>query len=92
MGGLSDTEIDFKRKIVIEKLKTKYGEDIEVLDTNFNFPGKSALYYLAKSLEMLCEADLAYFVDEWNTRKGCILEMLCCIYYGIPIEHEFANK
>ena len=89
MGGFSDAEINIKRKIVSGKIKGKYGEDAEILDTNFNFPGKNALYYLAKSLEMLAEADLAYFCDEWENYRGCVLERECCKAYGIPVEDEF---
>lgn len=89
MGGLSETEINIKRKIVIIKIKTKYGEDVEILDTNFNFPGKNALYYLGKSLELLSVADLAYFVDGWENYRGCRVERRCCEEYNIPIEDEF---
>ena len=89
MGGFSDTEINIKRTIVISKIKSKYGEDVEILDTNFDFPGKNALYYLAKSIEALSTADLAYFVDGWQNHRGCRLERECCKEYNIPIEDEF---
>lgn len=90
MGGLSEQEINVKRTIVISKLETQYGKDnIEILDTNFNFPGQNALYYLAKSLEKLSEADLAYFVDGWQDYRGCKVEHECCLQYRIPIQYEF---
>lgn len=89
MGGFSDTEINIKRKIVTAKIKAEHGENVEILDTNFNFPGKNALYYLAKSLEMLAEADLAYFCDDWQNYRGCVIERNCCEVYNIPIEDEF---
>lgn len=90
MGGLSEQEINIKRKIVIAKLESQYGENnIEILNTNFNFPGENALYYLSKSLEKLSKADLAYFVDGWENYRGCIIEHMCCIKYGIEIQYEF---
>lgn len=89
MGGFSDREIDIKRTIVTAKLKTKYGEDVEILDTNFNFPGKNALYYLGESLKYLSEADLAYFCDGWENYRGCVIERKCCEKYNIPTEDEF---
>lgn len=89
MGGFSEAEINIKRKIVSYKIKDKYGEDTEILDTNFNFPRQNALYYLAKSLEKLAEADLAYFCDDWQNYRGCVIERNCCEAYGIPVEDEF---
>lgn len=90
IGGLSEQEINIKRKIVIAKLESQYGkENIEILDTNFNFPGKNALYYLAKSIEELSKADLAYFINGWENYRGCIIEHNCCVEYGVKIQYEF---
>lgn len=89
MGGLSETEINIKRKIAIFKLESQYGKDnIDVLDTDFNFPAQNALYYLARSIEVLSSADLAYFVDGWENYRGCKIEHDCCIQYQIPIQYE----
>jgi len=38
---------------------------------------KKPLHYLAKSLEYLAEADIAYFVP------GCKIEHQCAVEYGI---------
>lgn len=65
MGGKTNEEIEIARQEVSEKIHSIFGEEVTILDTNFNFPGKSALYYLAKSLELLCQADIAYFIDGW---------------------------
>ncbi|MCL2556917.1 MAG: DUF4406 domain-containing protein [Treponema sp.] len=51
-------------------------------------PEKSALRCLSASLAMLCEADLAYFMDGWENARGCRIEHDCCEAYGIPIRHE----
>ena len=92
MGGLSEQEINIKRTIIISKLETKYGKDnIEILDTNFIFPNKNSLYYLSKCLEELSKADLAYFADGWEEYKGCRIQHMCSIEYGIEIEYEFNN-
>ena len=65
MGGRSEVEIQEERDKITKSLKATFGEDAIILDTNFNFPGKNALYYLAKSLELLDQADIAYFIDGW---------------------------
>jgi len=41
------------------------------------------LHYLAKSLEYLAEADIAYFVPGWENARGCKLEHQCAVEYGI---------
>lgn len=85
MGGRTDEEIESERQLAIQYLKSHFGENTEILDTNFNFPGKNALYYLAKSLEMLDQADIAYFIQGWEKHRGCLIEHECCIQYNIPI-------
>lgn len=90
MGGLSEKEIEIKRKIIISKLESQYGkENIDILDTNFNFLGKNSLYYLARSIEELSKADLSYFADGWEDYRGCRIEHECCLQYNIPIQYEF---
>lgn len=87
MGGRTDEEIQKERDYVIKTLKNTFGEDTIILDTNFNFPGKRALYYLAKSLELLDQADIAYFIEGWQNYRGCRIEHQCCIDYNIPIQY-----
>ncbi len=88
MGGRTDKEIESERQLIIQYLKSCFGENTEILDTNFNFPGKSALYYLARSLEMLDQADIAYFIKGWENYQGCFIEHECCIKYNIPILYQ----
>lgn len=88
MGGKTHEEIEKERQRVIRYLKDTFGEDIEILDTNLNFPGKSALYYLAKSLEYLDQADIAYFMKDWQDYRGCFIEHECCRAYNITTFYE----
>lgn len=88
MGGKTEEEIEQERQRVIKYLKATYGENTEILDTNFNFPGKSALYYLAKSLEYLDQTDVAYFMKDWENYRGCYIEHECCKKYNIPVIYE----
>jgi hypothetical protein len=84
MRGKTDEEILKERKKAIAKAKEVAGEDIEVLETFFNFPkGTKPLYYLAKSIEFLSKADIAYFVPGWNNARGCKIEHECAVEYGI---------
>ena len=88
MGGKSHEEIDSERQRVIQYLKDTYGETTEVLDTNLYFPHKGPLYYLAKSLEYLDQADIAYFMKDWENYRGCFIEHECCKHYNIPVIYE----
>lgn len=84
MNGRSDEEILAERENAIEYVKVLTGEEVEVLDSLFDFPdGTHPLYSLAKSLEMLSQADLAYFCAGWDTARGCMIEHRCAVEYGI---------
>lgn len=90
MGGKTDEEINAARQEAIADIRSIFGgkSNIEILDTNFNFPGKGPLYYLAESLKYLETADLAFFMKDWDKYRGCRIEHQCCIEYGIPYLHQ----
>lgn len=90
MGGKTDDEINRARDAAIYDIKQIFGEknDVKILDTDFDFPGASALYYLAKSIEYLELADVAYFMKDWEKYRGCRIEHMCCVEYGIPTLYE----
>lgn len=85
MRGKTEDEILKEREIAIEKAKELTGEDVEVLETFFDDFDKDAkpLQYLARSLDFLAKADVAYFVGEWRNYRGCKIEHLCAAEYGI---------
>ena len=88
MGGKTDEQIEMEREQVTQKVQDKYA-DIEILDTIFDLgEGVSPLVYLAKSIEVLAQADLAYFMKGWDEYRGCVVEYECAIKYGIKVEEE----
>ena len=89
MRGKTDEQIRRERDEVILKLNRRYNGDIEILDTIFNLDGNThPLVYLGKSIEVLAQADLAYFMKGWHEARGCVVEHLCAARYGIEIEQE----
>ena len=89
MRGKTDEQIKKERDEVILKLNRRYNGDIEILDTIFDLEeGTSPLVYLGKSIEVLAQADLAYFMKGWDEARGCVVEHLCAAKYGIEIEQE----
>lgn len=65
--------------------------DAELIDSYFDghepSTGNVGLKYLAKSLELLADADVAYFAPGWDKARGCRIENECAIEYGIEV-HE----
>lgn len=47
--------------------------------------------YLAKSLELLVDADVAYFAKGWESARGCRIENQCAIEYGIDTIEDYTN-
>lgn len=41
------------------------------------------LWFLGKSLELLAQADVVYFAPGWADARGCRIEHLCAVEYGI---------
>lgn len=94
MSGKTDEEILRERKEAIKLAKDIVGEEIEVLETFFDYlePNKKPLHYLAKSLEYLAEADIAYFLPGWENSRGCKIEHRCAVEYGIDRFILLLNK
>lgn len=90
MRGKTDEEILAVREKAIETAKNHMricGEEdeIEVIDSFFqNAPAEARpLWFLAKSLELLSTADVAYFAKGWEEARGCKIEHMCAVEYGI---------
>lgn len=84
MNGRTDYEILTERQKIIKIAIEELGE-IEVIDSFFIEAPHDAkpLWFLGKSFEILSNADVAYFVDGWQSARGCKLEHDACIAYGI---------
>ena len=92
MKGKTDEEILKERKSAIDSIKEKYpGEEIEILDSFFKDAPQEAkpLWLLAKSLELLSSADLAYFCKGWENARGCRIENTCAIEYEIDVIEDY---
>ena len=93
MKGKSDGEIKAVRENLIKKIKERFG-DVKIMDNYFGDAPYNArpLWYLAKSLEMLSEADIAYFAKDFDKNRGCTIEHLCAREYGITVVYEEVNE
>ena len=87
MRDKSNAEILSERNKAIEVASKQLNEEVEVIDSFFkNSPAlTNPLLCLAKSLELLATADIAYFADGWEQARGCRIERLCAEEYNIPV-------
>jgi hypothetical protein len=97
MKGKTDEEID-KRRIeaiswindrVIENkdeswmlIKTKFDDDYDICQLPEDRKG---LFFLARSLGQMVNADLIVMVDDWENYRGCRIEHETAKSYNIPI-------
>lgn len=81
MNGLTDEEIKAAREAVIKCINP----DWKVLNTLFDIESDNPIYYLAKSIEKLAEADIIIFVPGWEKARGCKIEYEIAKEYGKTI-------
>ncbi len=85
MRDKTNQEILSVREEAIKTVERELGEPIEVIESFFqDAPVETKpLWFLGKSLELLSTADIAYFADGWQSARGCKIEHLCAVEYGI---------
>ena len=94
MKGKTDEEILAVRKKAIESAESMLEEQVEVIDSFFQGAPADAkpLWYLAKSLELLATADVAYFAKGWEDARGCRIENTCAIEYDIDVIEDYTDS
>lgn len=91
MKGKTDEQIKTEREQAIQEAEKVLGESVEIIDSFFeNAPAEAKpLWFLGKSLELLANADIAYFAKGWENARGCKIEHDSAIAYGIKcIEYK----
>ena len=85
MRDRSTTEIMQERFRAAQEAEELLGESVEVIASfMLNGPAhKTPLWYLGKSLEMMADADIVFFVPGWEEARGCRIEHEAAIQYGI---------
>ena len=91
MNGKTQDEIISTRIDIINRVLNKYKDsNITFTHSFLEFVPKknSSLFFLARSLELLSDADLAVFGGDWKNYRGCRIERICCEEYDIPIDDD----
>ena len=87
MRGKTDEEILNERDMAVYAAIEELDEEVEVIESFFQGAPADAkpLWFLGKSLELLAEADIAYFAPGWQDARGCRIEHISAVEYGIPV-------
>lgn len=90
MNGKTNDEIMAERERAIKEVEKKASGKVEVIDSFFeNAPHDAKpLWFLGKSLELLSTADIAYFCEGWKDARGCRIEHISALSYGIAVIAE----
>lgn len=93
MSGKTDEEILTERERAIKSAERELGEPVEVIDSYISDApaGAKPLWFLGKSLELLADADIAFFARGWEGARGCKIENTAAIEYGIPVIEDYTN-
>lgn len=87
MKGKTDEAIKEERQQAIREAEQAVGEPVEVIDSFFEGAPADAkpLWFLGKSLELLAQADIAYFAEGWQDARGCRIKHTCAQEYDICV-------
>lgn len=82
----SHNEIVVERAKSAKKISADTHTEYEIIESYLiNTPyGVSLLWVIGKSIQLLGDADLAYFCSGWEYDERCRIEHECAINYGIP--------
>ncbi len=89
MKSKSTEQVRQEMQKVFTKIKDRFpyaeliDSVIENADKEIAVKGDSVgIWYLGKSLQMLAEADIVFFVDNYRDFRGCSIERLVAEKYG----------
>ena len=93
MRGKTNEEILAVREKAIESAERNLGEKVEAIDSFFKDAPVDAnpMWYLAKSIELLSTADVAYFAKDWEKYRGCRIENTCAHEYGVDVIEDYRD-
>lgn len=89
MNGLTKEQVKIIRVEATLYLKTRYGQNIEIID-NYNHKdvpeNAGRLWHLGTSIKQMEEADAVYFCKgHCEDANGCKVERMICELYGLKV-------
>lgn len=95
MKGIPTDKIRETMKETFEQIKAEYPEaeliDSIVAEETDLVDDNAGMFYLAKSIEIMTEADKVFFIDDYSEYRGCSIEKTIAEAYGKECT-EFTTK
>ena len=91
MHGLTDEEILKRRKELIETIKNRFGDNVEIIDSFTKSPeliAKGRIAMLGDSIQLMADADVVFFANGFLLSSGCRTEHFVATVYHIPMMFE----
>lgn len=85
MQGKTNEDIEKERKELVEILEEQGYDVLDTVLTADDVSKDDPICYLAKSLEMLAEADILVCMKGWEEARGCRIEHMVAEEYGKDI-------
>lgn len=85
MGNKSNEEIEQERKELVDTLTEQGYEVLNTLLTEKDVIKDDPICYLAKSIELMSNADVVFCMRGWEEARGCKVEHLVAKEYGKEI-------
>ena len=84
MRGLSKDGIERQRHLALIQAENVLGNDYEIIDSYLgeDAANDNPIKCLAKSLELMADADIVVFAPGWEEANGCQIEHECAVRYG----------
>lgn len=86
MNGKSDRIIREERSRVAFAFALK--DEYEIIDSVLNLGPANPIQYLAKSIELMNDADCVFMMKGWEKARGCRIEHEVAVAYGKEIVYE----
>lgn len=93
MMGLTEDKIRQNREHIVNELTNKGYEIIDTVQPDFtieeainikNIP----LKFIANSINFMVDADILYMMKDWQYSRGCKVEHMVAVEYGLEIMYE----
>ena len=89
MGHRSPECIRWEREDLVKKLQEQGHYVVDTVFTEEAPKGcDEAMYYLAKSIEVMSKVDAVVFMRGWQNARGCRIEHIIAYEYGKFIKEE----
>ena len=93
MNGKTARELDITWRRATSQIQKWLDEPISVIESRIHAEpdegANTSMWYLAESLKLMSQADVAYFADGWEKARGCKIEYRVAEDYGLPIVTYF---